>query len=302
MRLIQPVKAVSVDSCSALSEANHNLLSSIDDRNHEIHTNVVSLQKDRDHAKHLLIMDWLSSADFTAQQLDHIQRRQKDTGAWFLNSQEFTGWVHGSHQTLFCPGIPGAGKTMMAAITVDHLQNTFQTSGIGVAYLYCSYNSREPQTTSSLLAAILKQLAQENSSNAKPVYNLYDAHEQRKARPPDQKVFDALQAVISSYDNVYIVLDALDECSDADTDRSRLLNFCFALQQQPGLHLMATSRHIPDIVNRFTHASRLEIRADPLDVKRYVEGQIGRLPKCIQRDRDLQGRIATKLAEVADGM
>ncbi|KAH7381270.1 ankyrin repeat domain-containing protein [Phaeosphaeria sp. MPI-PUGE-AT-0046c] len=285
-----------------LSQANNNLLASIDDHNKVIHANVALLQRNQDHTKHLLIMDWLSSADFPAQQLDHIQRRQEETGFWFLNAPEFTDWIKGSQQTLFCPGIPGAGKTMMAAIAVDHLQKAVQTPDIGVAYLYCSYKRQEQQTTSSLLEAMLKQLVQDNPLIAKPVYDLYDTHEVRKTRPSVTAIVDTLKLVLASFTRTYVVIDALDECSDKDTDRSKLLEFCFNLQQQTSLHLMATSRHISNIVSKFAGVPKLEVRADPADVKRFVKGQIGRLPKCIQRDVGLQERIQDRFAEVSDGM
>ena len=103
-------------------------------------------------------MDWLSPDDFPAQHADLIARRQADTGLSFLDSSEFTEWIHGASQMLFCPGIPGAGKTMMAAIVVDHLLNTVQTADVGVAYLYCNYRRQAEHTNPNLLAAVLKQL------------------------------------------------------------------------------------------------------------------------------------------------
>ena len=71
--------------------------------------------------QHHAIMEWLSPSDFPAQQYDIICRRQEGTGEWFLETPEFTRWLEGSDKTLFCPGIPGAGKTMMAAITIGSL-------------------------------------------------------------------------------------------------------------------------------------------------------------------------------------
>ncbi|KAF2635464.1 hypothetical protein P280DRAFT_523005 [Massarina eburnea CBS 473.64] len=97
-----------------------------------IKSGVNAIQQDQDRERHRLIMDWISLADFPAQQSDFIGHRQKQTGMWFLESQEFTEWVHGSNRTLFCPGIPGAGKTMMSAITVGYLQDTLQSSTIGL--------------------------------------------------------------------------------------------------------------------------------------------------------------------------
>lgn len=39
-------------------------------------------------------------------------------------------------------GIPGAGKTMVAAITVDYLLNLVQNSLYGVAFVYCNYKAQ----------------------------------------------------------------------------------------------------------------------------------------------------------------
>jgi hypothetical protein len=65
---------------------------------------------------------------------------------------------------------------------------------------------------------------------------------------------------------------------------------------------MATSRRIPDIVEKFKCSSQLEVRASDADVKRYVAGKVDRLAKCIQRDGDLQELVQNKIVEVADGM
>jgi DNA replication protein DnaC len=121
-------------------------------------------------------MEWLSPTDFPAQQQDIITRRQEGTGQWFIDSAEFKRWLQGSDKTLFCPGIPGAGKTMMAAIVVNHLCRTTRGDNIGVAYLFCSYKEQADQSTASLLAALLKQLVQSRPDIAAPVMHIYGDH------------------------------------------------------------------------------------------------------------------------------
>ena len=114
-------------------------------------SSVRSVQKSWDSDQYRLITDWLSSTDFPAQQSDFISGRQEGTGQWFLRSPKFTNWLQEPKQDLFCPGIPGAGKTMIAAIVVDHLWKDFEGKNVGIAYIYCNYKRQETQTTIDLL-------------------------------------------------------------------------------------------------------------------------------------------------------
>src|SRR6266536_6058887 len=97
---------------------------------------LIRLQNDQERRT---VLDWLTPIDYAPQQSDFISRRQGGTGQWLLNSDEFQNWVNQRSQTLFCPGIPGAGKTMITSIIVDHLCTKFQNdASVGIAYLYCN--------------------------------------------------------------------------------------------------------------------------------------------------------------------
>jgi hypothetical protein len=96
------------------------------------------------HEEHQLILDWLTPVDFSTQQNDFIRRRQKGTGEWLLKSNEFQDWIKQSNQTLFCPGIPGAGKTIITSIVVEDLCTRFQNdTSIGITYLYCNFRRQQ---------------------------------------------------------------------------------------------------------------------------------------------------------------
>jgi hypothetical protein len=109
-------------------------------------------------------MEWISTTDYPAQQSDIIKQRQEGTGQWFLDAPEVAKWLSEPKGTLFCPGIPGAGKTMVAAIAIDYLLKLVHNSLHGVAYVYCNYKAQEEQDASRMLAAILKQLVQARPS------------------------------------------------------------------------------------------------------------------------------------------
>lgn len=255
-----------------------------------------------DGAEHRRLLGWISTTDYPAQQSDIIKCRQEGTGQWFLDAPEVAKWLSEAKGTLFCPGIPGAGKTMVAAIAIDHLLKSVHNSSHGVAYIYCNYKAQDEQDASSMLAAILKQLVQVRPSIVEPVERLHKQHANRGTRPSLDEMFGALRDVVASYSTIYIVIDALDECRDIDGTRRQLLARLQELQTRMDVHLLVTSRFIPEIMDAFREALRLEVRASSEDVKRFVAGKMYQLPKCIQRNLALQKMVQKKIVEAVDGM
>ena len=254
-----------------------------------------------DHQKEK-ILQWLSPNDFASQQSDLIDRRQEGTGQWFLESKEFVNWVNGSQKTLLCQGIPGAGKTMLAAIAVNYLSKLAQTSPIEVAFVYCNHKAQIEQTATYLLAAILQQVVCRQSPAPRPLEQLYEAHIEAKTRPSLGEIFDTLKAVLTTSSTLFIIVDALDECTNENGTRSQLLDKLCALQSDFDVRLLATSRLLPQVQCLFDCADMLEIRASEEDIKRYVNGQIYRLPRCIKRDSELQEEILIAIIAAVDGM
>jgi Cdc6-like AAA superfamily ATPase len=236
------------------------------------------------------------------QQNDIISRREKGTGQWLLDSTEFQGWLQGSDKTLFCPGIPGSGKTMVAAIATDYLCRTMPIHEVGIAYIYCNYKAQDIQNARNLLALILKQLAQGNPAIMGIISRLYKDHSKRKTRPSLDEVVNAFHSACSEFLTVYIVVDALDEFIDRNDERGRLIRMLRDVQHKSDVRLMATSRFIPEVEKEFKLAKQLEVRASDEDIRRYIAGQIHRLPKVIQNDNSLRDIVQDKVAEKVGGM
>ncbi|EDU40458.1 ankyrin repeat domain containing protein [Pyrenophora tritici-repentis Pt-1C-BFP] len=173
---------------------------------------------------------------------------------------------------------------------------------LGVAYVYCNYKAKEEQDASSMLAAIVKQLVQGRPSTAEPVERLYKQHADRGTKPSLEEIFGALREVVAMHPTVYIAIDALDECRDSDGTRRLFLARLRDLQAGQDVRLVTTSRFIPQVETEFKQAHRLEVRASNEDVRRFIAGQMYRLPKCIQRDPALQQMVEEKIAEKVDGI
>jgi Cdc6-like AAA superfamily ATPase len=262
-------------------------------------------QDDRDRReKHHEILDWLSHIDYAAQHSDFASRRQEGTGQWLLGAQQFRAWVGQRNQTLFCPGIPGAGKTMSAAIVIDNLYAEFYPSAnIGIAYIYCNFRRHYEQNLTDLLASLAKQLIQALPSVPQSIQRLYEQHYPKRTRLSLNEISQVLQSAVLNYSKAFIVIDALDECQSSGGARNQLLAELFNLQAKTAVNLFVTSRFIPEIEKEFAGRSmQLKIRAKDEDLQRYVDGRILCLPSFVSRSMVLQNEIKTAIINAVDGM
>jgi hypothetical protein len=120
-------------------------------------------------------------------------------------------------------------------------------------------------------------------------------------RPTEFGFTSCPQSVVASFAQVFILLDALDECQVVDRCRTRLLSDVFHLLDTSRIKLFAIFRHIPDITDKFRVAQALEVCATTEDVRKFVEGNIDTLPKYVQRMPELQEQPKTKITEPVDG-
>jgi hypothetical protein len=259
--------------------------------------------RERDE-EHQAILDWLTPINYATQQQDFISRRQARTGQWLLDSKEFQSWLDTENQTLFCPGIPGAGKTILTAIAINDLTTRFQDNqDVGIAYIYCNFQRKDEQKAQDLLASLLKQLSEERSSLPDYIKSLYDKHnkhKEKRTRPSLDELSRTLQSVVATYSRVFITIDALDECQVSNSCRKTFLTEIFSLQTKTRANIFATSRFIPDIVEKFRGSTIFEIRAHDEDVRQYLDGRISQSGyKLLETYCE---EIKTEITKVVDGM
>jgi Cdc6-like AAA superfamily ATPase len=265
--------------------------------------NMVKLVRHQENQESQTILNWLTQIDFVSQQNDFITRRQAGTGQWLLDSTQYQSWLETNKQTLFCPGIPGAGKTILTSIVVEELTKWFSNDPtIGIAYVYCNFKRQDEQKIENLLASLLRQLAESQPSLPGAVTELYDSHKTKQTRPSLDEISRSLQVVTTLFSRVFIIVDALDECQISDGCRQRFLLSLFDLQAKCGANLFATSRPISSIEKEFEGNSKLEIRASEEDVQEYLNSHLFRLPKFVDRSPKLQEEIKTDIVKAVDGM
>jgi Cdc6-like AAA superfamily ATPase len=257
----------------------------------------------QDDQYHQDIVNWLTPVDYAPQQSDFISRRQEGTGQWLLDSYQFNDWLSKNKQTLLCPGMPGAGKTIITSIVVEYLWTKFQNNTIvGIAYLYCNFRRQYEQKPADLLASLLKQLVQEQAVMPESMNSLYRRHKYKRTRPSFAEISEVLNSIVANYSRTFFIIDALDECQVSDGARLTFLLEIFNLQAKTGANIFATSRFIPKIMKEFERSISLEIRASDGDIQRYVDGHMLNLPSFVLGRPKLQEEIKVAIVKAVNGM
>jgi Cdc6-like AAA superfamily ATPase len=205
------------------------------------------------------VLNWLTSIEYGSRHSDILKRCQPGTGQWLLDSTEYQSWVATKKETLFCPGIPGAGKTVLTSLVVNNLETRFDNDPtVGIAYIYCNFRRQGEQNIEHLICSLVKQLAQTRPSLPNDLKDLHDRHAAKLTRPPLEEACRILRSVESMYRRLFIIIDALDECQTSEGCRKRFLSEIYSLQATAQINIFATSRFIPEITDNFT-SLRLEI-------------------------------------------
>lgn len=191
---------------------------------------------------------------------------------------------------------------MVAATAVDYLRRMCSKDDSGIAFVFCNYKDQIEQTGPNLIAAFVSQLLWNRPDIAMPLEEIYNKHMKHRSRPSFEALTQVLQSVCSNHSTVYLVVDALDECSDTSGVRNQLIDKLLSFQDGKDVRLLFTSRFISNITEKFDSIPWLEVRANDDDVRAFVTGQFPSLPLCIRRNEDLQNDVRTHIAEAADGM
>ncbi|KAJ7181444.1 hypothetical protein C8R43DRAFT_869449, partial [Mycena crocata] len=104
------------------------------------------------------INEWITPLNFFQRQDDIFSSWQPGTGEWLLANTQFQDWKNGCGKILWCRGMPGAGKTVLASMVVDHLRNGVQDGKTCVTIFFPCDKETGTQTPLNLLASLWKQL------------------------------------------------------------------------------------------------------------------------------------------------
>ena len=214
---------------------------------------------------------------------------------------------------MWCPGIPGSGKTTRTSLVVDHLADFQKINGnVGIAYVYCSYRDQEQQTAVNLVGAMLRQLLvkriEKEGDMLPEVLSLYKRHSPEQTRPLLGQLIDLLVKLVPVHERVYLIIDALDECCTSNGARKAVIDLLRLLcDTTTRCSVFVTSRmsHVFEDGLGIKDCLRLNVTWDASDVRKFVRSYIKKhwpVAQALEDDWSLQEEIVQDLVGENNGV
>ncbi|KAG8673694.1 hypothetical protein FPOAC1_007010 [Fusarium poae] len=278
------------------------ILSSIECTGNETKKAVSNLASDNRFTK---IKEWLSPSDFSTNANMARQRRHPGTGSWLLKSSTFQEWKLGSRRHLWLYALAGCGKTILSGTILDHLQksaNNYTT----IAFFF-DFNDSRKQKLEDLVRSLAVQLYHASSEAAETLDRLFTFHSKGCIQPRTDALSNWVSEMITATGNVFIIVDALDEC----TTRDELLHWIRDLTRNNNkAQTLLTGRpeaefqhEIPSLIDQ-DNCILLDERNVNADIRCYVEAELENNPDFVKKglSQDLQHEIRDLLGDGASGM
>ncbi|EXJ88027.1 hypothetical protein A1O1_04954 [Capronia coronata CBS 617.96] len=255
------------------------------------------------------LRQWLRVPDATVNFNVAVAKRHPSTGQWLVHGPAYTAWLQQGNSFLWLYGFAGCGKSVLCSTAIQHTFRRRRSSAdIAVAFFFFDFRDESKQDASAALRALLLQLCGQVPGLETDLNRLKDSH--NHGTPPVHVLLEYLRQAVARCRHTYILLDALDE-SPKDIPRAEVLSVIDTMRQWqlPGLHLLVTSRDVPDIRTNLQFPTvkqgveHISLRNDSIqqDISRFVTFQVDH-DRQLQRLSDYREKIKSHLIQHTDGV
>ena len=192
----------------------------------------------------------------------------------------------------------------VSSLVIDSLCDRAGEENLAVVGLYCDFLAQQEQTITNIMGAILKQLV---GRGGIPNY-LRDAFQKGKREfggrgPRLADLMGMLKIAIASLPQVFICLDALDECLPRHLPEL-LESLRDIAQESPRTRIFLTGRPYvrEDVLRYFTKAIVIPISPNSDDIRNYVEMRLNRDDEPEAMSNDLRADIVRVILEKISDM
>lgn len=271
------------------------------------------------------LLKWLSKVPVQRHYRAVLTGLIPNSGQWLLHGSAFTSWRDSSvSETFWLHGLPGYGKSKLAAAVIHHLRNR----GVQVdypapvAHFFCLRDSQEPERSdaSEVLRSLVKQLSltEDEDRIRRPTVSKYEKkRSQAKRHGESPEVLTTQECVeliieLGRTTSATIIIDGLDECSSSQ--RGILLSAFNEIQERcrDVMKIFVSSRFTEDIAACCRKAETTEVTAETTraDLSEFVKHGVDEVIKkwvSVRRETDatlekLRASISSTLMKGAQGM
>ena len=208
-----------------------------------------------------------------------------------------------SHLYLRHPILVEIKTCRLSSSIIDKLPEASESLGIAYFFFDGRDSQKDLQLHNMLIRSLISQLS--DTQHGGITEKLADLYKRcgKVRQPSDVQLQDVLRDILDRFSNAYIMIDALDEC----TDRERTLSWATELisdinRKAANLHIVVTSRPERDIHDFFATLDPRSIdvgEANTEDIVEYLKIQIA--SKFMKYDESTRAKIKAELEEHAEG-
>ncbi|KAH9063435.1 hypothetical protein EDB87DRAFT_1681486 [Lactarius vividus] len=116
-------------------------------------------------------------------------------------------WIHGK---------PGSGKTILSSAIIRGIKSLSNAGSASMAYFFFDFKDTGKQDSRALLSSILIQLSDRSERCCDVLHELYSAYQNGAEQPTGNSLTQCLKNMLTITEQVlvYLIMDALDECSN----------------------------------------------------------------------------------------
>ncbi len=134
-----------------------------------------------------------------------------------MTSKEFVDWKNNRNSFIWLNGIPGSDKSTLAATVIENVMDDCRlASDMAAAYFYFDFADHAKQQCENMIRSLITQLAMQSMHMPQALSSLYSTYSDRKIQPTLNALLSTLHKIIEQFQTTFIILDAIDECSERD--------------------------------------------------------------------------------------
>ncbi|KAH7109984.1 hypothetical protein EDB81DRAFT_832722 [Dactylonectria macrodidyma] len=271
-----------------------------------VKTQVDSLVSSVQNTTNGKIFRWFFPNDWSYQHSQAQSKHHSGTGTWLLENPQLDKWMENPGSVFWIHGIPGCGKTVLISAVIEHIRQTM-TVNSAVAYYYFRFDDDRTMSVSNLLGSIIVQLCVIDAATALPLLEkTYQSQPSCHGSRPSLSILTiTLKELLKLHQReVYLVVDALDECSNY----AELENWLVDVKSWrfDWVHMLVTSRRVPHVENSLENLGCRQLAVQnssvDADISIFLSSTLSNEKGFRRIPPQLRNEVQQKLVQGAHGM